>query len=341
MYTIDMKLSFIIPAYNEEAYLPMCLEAVLKEKQKGLYDMEIIVVNNASTDRTKEVASSFPGVKVVDEPKKGLSAARQAGFLASSGDLIANIDSDSVLTPGWIDTVMDRFSKNPKLVALSGPFIFHDLPIYSNLIVRLQYLIDYYFYFVNRFVLRISSLLQGGNFVIRRSALEKIGGFNPDFSFWGEDTHIAKKLNPLGPVVFTFKLPIYSSGRRLKEEGILTMCYKYSMNFFWTIFFNKPFLTSHIDIRKPAKDQSPFKTSVQDFKRAMLYTKVSLSLLVFGLMGGGAYLYDRTVENVVPITASAAVVSIESPTLTQKIHTSITKLHEKIKTIEDKFDSDK
>ena len=81
-----MKLSFVIPAYNEEAYLPKCLEAVLVEKKRGKYDIEVIVVNNASTDSTRQVALSYPGVIVVDEPQKGLSAARQAGFLAATGN---------------------------------------------------------------------------------------------------------------------------------------------------------------------------------------------------------------------------------------------------------------
>ena len=132
-----MKISFVIPAYNEEDYLPKCLEAILQEKQKGKYDMEIIVVNNASTDSTRKVALSYPGVIVVDEPKKGLTYARQAGFLNSTGDIIANIDSDSILTPDWLDTVMNNFTKNPKLVALSGPFIFHDLSLFANSLVRI------------------------------------------------------------------------------------------------------------------------------------------------------------------------------------------------------------
>ena len=75
--------------------------------------VEIIVVNNASSDRTREVALGYPGVRVVDEPQKGLTFARQAGFAASTGELIANVDSDSRLTPGWVQTVLKEFAPSP------------------------------------------------------------------------------------------------------------------------------------------------------------------------------------------------------------------------------------
>ena len=89
-----MRLSFVVPAYNEEAYLPACLESILAQTRELGDGVEIIVVNNASTDRTREVALGYAGVRVVDEPRKGLTFARQAGFAASTGELIANVDSD-------------------------------------------------------------------------------------------------------------------------------------------------------------------------------------------------------------------------------------------------------
>ncbi len=66
-----MRLSFVVPAYNEEAYLPACLESILAQTRELGDDVEIIVVNNASTDRTREVALGYPGVRVVDEPPRG------------------------------------------------------------------------------------------------------------------------------------------------------------------------------------------------------------------------------------------------------------------------------
>ena len=245
-----MKLSFVIPAYNEERYLPDCLRSIQRETAGMADTFEIIVVNNASTDRTGEVARSFPGVKVVDELRKGLPHARQAGFLASSGDLIANVDSDSRLPEGWVAEVLRSFNADPTLAALSGPLVYYDLSPRERALVHVFYMTAWITYALNRYVLRVGSMVQGGNFIVERKALERIGGFNLALTFYGEDTDIARRLHEVGRVCFTFQLKMFSSARRLKKEGILTMAARYSLNYLWTIFLKRPFTGEHIDIRE-------------------------------------------------------------------------------------------
>jgi glycosyltransferase involved in cell wall biosynthesis len=259
-----MRLSFVVPAYNEEAYLPACLESILDQtRHLPAGTTEIIVVNNASTDRTREVALSYPGVTVVDEPRKGLTFARQAGFAASSGELIANVDSDSRLTPGWVTQVLATFDEHDEkcrtsgskpLAALSGPVVYYDLKARQRVYVHVFYMIGWASYAINRWILRVGSMVQGGNFVTSRKALEDIGGFNLAFSFYGEDTDIARRLNAVGRVIFTFDLKMFSSARRLKNEGMLTMAARYSINYFWTTFFKRPFTNTHIDIRETSDE---------------------------------------------------------------------------------------
>ena len=245
-----MKLSFVIPAYNEESYLPACLESILAQTA-GLGDrVEIIVVNNASSDRTREVALSYPGVVCVDELRKGLPWARQAGFAASHGELIANVDSDSRLTEGWVARVLETFAGANDLVALSGPVVYYDLSPSQLISVRLFYLLAFLLYALNRWVLRAGSMVQGGNFVLRREALASIGGFNTAIAFYGEDTDIARRLNRVGKVVFTFQLKMFSSARRLKQEGMLRIGARYTVNYLWTTFRKRPFTETYIDIRE-------------------------------------------------------------------------------------------
>jgi glycosyltransferase involved in cell wall biosynthesis len=268
-----MRLSFVVPAYNEEAYLPACLESILEQtRHLPAGTSEIIVVNNASTDSTREVALSYPGVTVVDEPRKGLTYARQAGFAASMGELIANVDSDSRLTPGWVSQVLTTFDEHDaksranggkSLAALSGPVVYYDLNARQRLFVRVFYLIGWATYAMNRWVLRVGSMVQGGNFVTSRKALENIGGFNLAISFYGEDTDIARRLNAVGEVRFTFGLKMFSSARRLKNEGMLTMALRYSINYFWTTFFKRPFTHTHIDIRETPVENQPKSFDVQ------------------------------------------------------------------------------
>jgi len=255
-----MRLSFVVPAYNEEAYLPACLDSILHQTRalpSGTVD--IIVVNNASTDRTRAVALSYPAVTLVDEPRKGLTFARQAGFAASTGALIANVDADSRLTPNWLAQVLSTFAESEAraaspeikpLAALSGPVLYYDLTPRQRILVHIFYLTAWTTYAINRYLLRVGSMVQGGNFVTSRAALEAIGGFNTAISFYGEDTDIARRLNAVGEVRFTFDLKMFSSARRLKSEGMLTMAARYSINYLWTTFLKRPFTDTYVDIRE-------------------------------------------------------------------------------------------
>jgi glycosyltransferase involved in cell wall biosynthesis len=245
-----MRLSFVVPAYNEEAYLPACLESILAQTRGLGGAVEVIVVNNASSDRTREMALGYPGVRVVDEPRKGLTFARQAGFAASSGELIANVDSDSRLTEGWVVRVLAAFEAEPKLVSLSGPFVYYDLTATQRVSVRVFYAAAFVVYVLNRWVLRAGSMVQGGNFVLRREALERIGGFNTAISFYGEDTDIARRLQPIGMVRFSLGLKMFSSARRLKQEGMLRIAGRYTINYLWTTFRKRPFTEEYVDIRE-------------------------------------------------------------------------------------------
>ena len=92
-------------------------------------------------------------------------------------------------------------------------------------------------------------MLQGGNFVLRKSALDKVGGFNTSIDFYGEDTDIACRMCEVGDVKFSFSFPIYSSGRRLAKEGIFTTGCRYAVNYLWTICFHRPFTETSTDIR--------------------------------------------------------------------------------------------
>lgn len=243
------RISFVIPAYNEEKTLGSCLVSIERQISQVKESVEIIVVNNASTDRTRQIALGFPWVRVIDEERKGLVFARRAGFLTSKGELVANIDADTMLSRNWLQTVLREFEKRPNMVALSGPFIYHDLSWYHRALTRAFYGVGYVVYLVNHYVLKVSGMLQGGNFIVRRSALEAIGGFDTSIAFYGEDSDLARRLKKMGEVRFTFKLPIYASGRRLAKEGMVQTGYRYAVNFFSTVFLKRPVTTEYTDIR--------------------------------------------------------------------------------------------
>jgi glycosyltransferase involved in cell wall biosynthesis len=245
-----MKLSIVIPAYNEEKVIGPCLEAVIADASQHAGLVEIVVVNNASTDRTAEIVGGYQEVKLVTESRKGLLFARQAGFESSTGELIANIDADTLMPSGWIGKVLREFEAHPQMSALSGPYIYYDVSIPVNAGVWFFYLLGYLSHLVAQHIFHRGAMMQGGNFILRRSALEKVGGYNLELSFYGEDTDMAVRMQRVGLVKFSFFLVMPTSGRRLKDEGVLRMGMKYAANYIWPILFGRAFTQEYKDIRK-------------------------------------------------------------------------------------------
>ncbi len=244
------KLSFIIPAHNEAAYIGRCLQSILAEIKLGQYNAEVIVINNTSTDKTRDIAQSFNDVKVVDEPRKGAVYARQTGFKVAVGDYIISIDADSRIPAGWVQTALQEFAEQKTLVAASGPVEYYDASPALNRAVRWFYIIGFGSYLVNRFVLQVGSILQGGAFIVKRSALEKIGHrYSANFEFWGDDIDLARRLCEIGDVKFTYKLKFATSGRRVIAEGPIIMGTRYSMNALSATFLKKPYTKHYIDVR--------------------------------------------------------------------------------------------
>jgi glycosyltransferase involved in cell wall biosynthesis len=243
------QISFVVPAYNEELLLPACLDAIRAEIARTGCDAEIVVVDNASTDRTAAVAARYKDVLLVHEPVKGLVAARRCGFEAARGVLIANIDADTLIPEGWLARVLQGFERDPKLVTLSGPYDYYDVPTHIRYIARAFYMIGFCTYAFNKRVVGVGAMVQGGNFVVLRDALAGIGGYSDAFQFYGEDTDIARRMNRVGNVDFTWKLMAQSSGRRLRGDGVIMTGVRYSTNYLWATYFRKPFTTAWNDYR--------------------------------------------------------------------------------------------
>lgn len=118
------RISIIIPAYNEERYLPRCLDAIAAQTVKPY---EVLVIDNNSEDATAAIAQKYPFVRVLREARQGIVFARNAGFDAASGDVLARIDADTVLPIDWLSRVQAFFTKNVDNFALTGGCYFYNL----------------------------------------------------------------------------------------------------------------------------------------------------------------------------------------------------------------------
>lgn len=120
-----MKVSVIVPAFNEEKFIGACIESLQNQTVKA---EEIIVVDNNCTDKTVEIASKF-NVRIVKEPKQGMTYSRAKGFSSAKSEILARCDADSVLPPNWIERIEYNFTKRRHIDALIGLNTVYDFPI--------------------------------------------------------------------------------------------------------------------------------------------------------------------------------------------------------------------
>ena len=227
-----MKISLIVPAYNEEKYIGNCLSSIEKYG-KDLF--EVIVINNASTDKTSKIIEAFPNVRLINETKKGLPFARNRGLSEARGDIVAFVDADTMIKKGWVDRIKKEFEKDEKLAYISGPYVYYDFSLILKLLT----------WFVYIFIAYPSYIFAGymatmGNFAARKSFMNNVGGFDNNIVFHGDDTDISRKLHKIGKTKFSLSFYLPSSARRLKGEGYIITVYQYIANFLCIVFKNKP-----------------------------------------------------------------------------------------------------
>lgn len=161
-----LTLSIVIPVYNEQHHIRACLEAIAKQTVKPL---EIIVVDNNSTDATSEIARAYPFVKVIKEPLQGRASARTTGFNKARGDIIGRIDADSVVMPAWVERVLQDF-QDPDVQAITGLGRTLTLPRIKHLHTTLWPRV--YYWIVHGYFGTVTTW--GANMAVRRSIWEKV-----------------------------------------------------------------------------------------------------------------------------------------------------------------------
>jgi len=231
------EISIIVPAYNEEKYLYQCLKALVNQDfDKDKY--EIILVNNNSSDKTKEIALSFKKVKVVDEPKQGCVHALIKGCKEARGEIFLFTDADSIAPKDWVGKYYKLY-QNEKVVCASGPGRFR--PIIWQTILFIQpslYIIG-----------MISVIASGFNLSIRRKTYFEFGGFNPNINF-NADTYLTLKARKFGKVAFLRKNPIITSNRRFKDPLFPVYLIKSFINCSCLFFFKKTLFYEFSNIRE-------------------------------------------------------------------------------------------
>lgn len=221
---VKMSVSVVIGSLNGAMTIGRTLVALHYQDHPG--DLEVIVVDDGSVDGTADVARQHGAVVIRHELNRGIGAAREAGWRASSNQFVAFTDDDCEPPPGWISTLLAQLVRDEKVGVVGGGVRAVDTgslllryldqktwaPLELDLLesdhplFRLRHYLRSVAGTDVRVAPRPVASLSGANMLWRRSALEAIGGFDARFTFGGEEEDACHRAVRLGREV------VYISG---------------------------------------------------------------------------------------------------------------------------------
>jgi glycosyltransferase involved in cell wall biosynthesis len=219
MQNLNLKVSIVIPAYNEESHIADCLNAISKLNKTPF---EVIVVDNNSTDDTAKIVEQFSFAKLVHEKRQGVVYARDCGFDLAKGNIIARIDADTLLPANWAGLV-DRIFDDSKVQAVSGSFHFYDIGMSRILDTVEGYLRGW---MARRMTKSERIFLNASNMAIRKSAWLKVRDHVCRVSGSHEDLDLALHMAEANlKVIYQAELKADVSARRIDSNFISLVMY--------------------------------------------------------------------------------------------------------------------
>jgi glycosyltransferase involved in cell wall biosynthesis/uncharacterized membrane protein YphA (DoxX/SURF4 family) len=183
-------VSVVICAYNAERTMRDCLASL---RQLDYSNYEVIVVDDGSQDRTAEIVAEFPDFRLIRQPNKGLAVARNVGMQAARGEVVAYTDSDCVVDPHWL-ALMIRAMNAGDFDGCGGPnYAPHEETMLAACVAAAPGAPSHVLTGDDH-----AEHLAGCNMIFRKSALLKIGGFDPQFRAAGDDVDICWRLIDAG-----------------------------------------------------------------------------------------------------------------------------------------------
>jgi glycosyltransferase involved in cell wall biosynthesis len=197
-----MKVSVVIPTFNDEGTIAETLESVFAQRFDGSF--EVIVVIDGSTDGTRAVLEKFGGwIRVIEQPNRGVSAARNTGIRAATGEYIALLDGDDTWTEEMLQKTVPVLDKNPACAAVFADGMLVDL---AGRITSPHYVEPGFDHSptLDEMLAHAWPILVGA-IVIRRETLLATGGFPEEYAvgyYGGEDVFAFILIRERGEIVY-------------------------------------------------------------------------------------------------------------------------------------------
>lgn len=217
-------VAIVIPAHNEARLLPRCLAGINNAVLSSDQQTTVIMVDNASTDGTSEIAEFF-GATVVRETTKGIGQARQTGLLAThpANELILTSDSDSLVPDNWIEA-HQKALLDPTVSFSCGGI---QLLIDQHIPIRRR--IGFYFYLIGRGIVQKSKSFlssrylpaNGANSAFRRSEALAIGGYRARLAAMEDYFIMLDLIEKFRTKTARAEASVITSARRILQSGIV------------------------------------------------------------------------------------------------------------------------
>jgi glycosyltransferase involved in cell wall biosynthesis len=242
-----LKYSIIIPTLNEEKLLPKLLEQLTQKEIKEKYELEIIVSDSGSKDRTISIAESYncKVIKFQNGDICNIAFGRYIGAKNSSGKILVFLNADIIIdNPIKMFSVIEGKFNQSNFVGMTCPIkVFPDS----------EKMVDKLFsYFMNHYVQLLNLLgigmMRGECQIIKRSVYDEVGGYNFNL-YAGEDFELSTRIRKNGKILFSKDFVIYESPRRYHTWGYLKIILSWFLNSISSWFLKKSFNKKWEEIR--------------------------------------------------------------------------------------------
>jgi glycosyltransferase involved in cell wall biosynthesis len=218
------ELAVIIPAYNESVLIPRTL-ASINQALENQSNINVFIVDNASTDDTAEIAKTF-GAKVIKEPKKGIGQARQTGLesIPKSSKFILTTDADTIVPNQWINDYYKILNSKNIVFAYGNIKYITDqkLKFFDTLFLSIYLQSSKYIHQLKE--KKGQSLMGANNCGFNKEIAFLVGGYNPHLAK-GEDVDLMEKMTKHGDII-KINSTVLTSARRVLGEGIINRSLK-------------------------------------------------------------------------------------------------------------------
>lgn len=202
-----VKVSIIIPVFNNLNYTKDCLDSIFRIGSK--YNFEVIIINNASSDGTKEYLQNFKHDILVKNniENRGFSKACNQGAELAKGEYLLFLNNDTAVTKNWLDILVEELEDNKSIAIAGSKLLYPDDTIQHAGVVFNDNRLPYHIYlkekkervYVNK--KRFFQAITGACFLIRNDIFCKVEGFDESYKNGLEDIDLCLKVGELGLLI--------------------------------------------------------------------------------------------------------------------------------------------